>query len=222
MQELIDIIKPIATKRVIKKHTITFYQGEIPRAAIMMVSGLMKVYSINSSGEEQIVTFRIKGDLFPIPWIFSQSTNSLFYYEALSDCEVLVLPKEELLKVIRNNPKIFQRVFDYFASHYTGMLLRVTALEQSRAIEKILFTLYYLVFHYGKETNKPGLFTIDLKLTQPIIAAMVGLTRETTAKNLNQLKRRGIINYKEYRYTIDKTKLERYMGEDNFKSLKLK
>lgn len=221
VQDIISALKPVATKRFIKKRTILYYQGEVPRSANIMRSGLIKMYSINSSGEEQIVGFQAPGDIFPVPWIFGESSSTLFYYEALTDCELLVMPKESLLELIDKDPALLRSAFNYFVGKHTGLLIRVTALEQTRAIEKILFTLYYLMFHYGKE-SKPGIFLINLKLTQPVIASMVGLTRETTAKNLNQLKRRGIVSYKEYHYTVNKVELERFLGEDSFKNIELK
>lgn len=101
---------------------------------------------------------------------------------------------------------------------HTGLLMRITALEQGRATEKILFTLYYLLFHYGHEA-KPGYLTINLKLTQPAIASLVGLTRETTAKCLSQLRRKGVVSYKGHTYTINKEKFNTYLGEESFSDL---
>lgn len=220
MPDIIAVTKPYANKRFIKKRTIVYYQGEVPRTANIMRTGLIKVYSINSSGEEQIVLFLAPGDVFPLSWIFAEASSTLFYYEALTDCEVLTLPKETLLGLIKDDPALLRTMFEYFVKKHTGLIMRVSALEQSRAIEKILLTLYYLMFHYGKEVE-PGIFTIDLKLTQPLIAGMVGLTRETTAKNLNLLKRRGIVHYKEYKYTVNKPGLEKFFGEDTFKSINM-
>lgn len=218
MQKLTSAIQPIAIKRLFKKRAIIFYQGEIPRAAHVVQRGLIKMYGINTSGEEQIVSFHGPGDIFPLPWIFDKTSNTLFYYEAVTDCEVLTLPKKDLLHIIGENPHLYKEVFDYFVNKHTGLLLRVTALEQTRAQEKIMFTLYYLLFHYGREI-KPDIYTIDIKLTQPMIASLVGLTRETITKTLSQLRTRGIIQYKGPIYTINKTKFERYLGEDSFKDL---
>lgn len=220
MQHFINAVRPFSSKRFVKKRTILYYQGEIPREANIVRDGLMKVYSINTSGEEQIVSFHAPGDMFPLPWVFGESSNTLFYYEALTDCELLTLPRAKIQDRIASDADVLRDVFDYFVNKHTGLLMRVTALEQTRALEKILFTMYYLLYHYGKE-QKPGLFKIELKLTQPVIAGMVGLTRETTAKNLNQLKRRGIITYKGYYYTVDKPALEKYLGEDSFKNIQL-
>lgn len=218
MQDIIEVIKPHSLKRFAKKRTILFYQGEVPRHAFIVVSGLIKVYSINPAGEERTVSLHAAGDLFPLPWIFGEASNTLFYYEALSDCELMTIDKTLLVETIEKKPALFRDVFQHVVNNYTGLLLRVTALEQSRAAEKIGFTLYYLLFHYGKE-RKPGIYDIDLNLTQPMIASLVGLTRETTAINLNLLKRKGIINYSSRRYSIDKSKLERFLGEDSFKDL---
>lgn len=218
MLTVLKAAEQIATKRLIKKRSIVFYQGEIPRSACVVKEGLLKVYSINSAGEEQIVTFHTPGDIFPVPWVFNEASSTLFYYEAITDCEVLYLPKDKLVHAIENDPVIFKEVFRHFTNVHTGLMLRVTALEQSRALEKILFTLYFLLYHYGKE-QKSGIYKIELKLTQPIIAGLVGLTRETTAKNLNQLKRRGIVSYDEYEYIVNKPELERFLGEDSFKDL---
>ncbi len=218
MQYIIEAIQPQASKRFVKKKTILLYQGEIPRHALILRKGFIKVYSINSSGEEQIVVLHTPGDMLPLPWIFGESSSTHFYYEAVTDCEFLYLPKDVLLTLMNSDQKIMKIVLEHFVNQYTGLLLRVIALEQSRAIEKILFTLYFLMFRYGKEV-KPGIFLINLKLTQPMIAGLVGLTRETTAKNLSQLRRKGIISYGQYKYTVDKAKLERYLGEDSFKDL---
>lgn len=220
MQDVITAIRPYATKRTFKKHSILLYQGEAPRAAYALLSGVVKVYSINSAGEEQIAAFEANKDIFPMPWIFHKSSTTLYYYEALTDCEVLTVPREQLHKALESNTKLLTSVLDYFTVTYTSMLLRVTALEQSRAREKIMFTLYYLLSRYGRQI-KPGIYRVELALTHGTIASLVGLTRETTTTELSRLRRQKVVSYTAHDYTIDKAKLERLLGEDSFKDLTL-
>ena len=215
MQDVVDQIYPVATKRLFKKGSILLYQGEAPRMAYILLEGVLKVYSINNAGEEQIVTFQIKNDLFPSPWIFGRTATTLYYYEALTDCEVLTCPRDELRKVIFGQPKLMERTLEYYVTGYTSMLMRITALEQSRAREKIMFTLYYLLFRYGRE-NKAGAYSVELSLTHSVIASLVGLTRETTTTELSKLKRQKVLQYNAHEYIIDKQKLERLLGEDSF------
>ncbi len=216
--DILAELKPHANKRLFKKHSILLYQGEAPRMAYILVSGIVKVYSINTAGEEQIATFQVEGDLFPSPWIFGKSASTLYYYEALTDCEVLVMPRDAVRKAISSRPDLLEGMLDYFVVNYTGLLMRVTALEQSRAREKIMFTLYYLLFRYGQEI-RPGIYKINVALTHGVIASLVGLTRETTTTELSKLKAQKVVNYSAHTYTVNKPKLERLLGEDSFSDL---
>lgn len=215
MQQILAEIERIATRRSFKKHSILLYQGEAPRVAYMLTGGAVKAYTINAAGEEQIATFHSNNDVFPSPWIFGRTSVTLYYYEALSDCEALAVDREQLLRIFSAKPEYTAAALDYFATNYTGLLMRITALEQSRAREKIMFTLYYLLFRYGKEV-KPDRYIIDLTLTHSVIASLVGLTRETTTTELSKLKQQQVLEYTTRTYTVDKKKLERLLGEDSF------
>lgn len=221
MDDFIEAIRPFSVTRTFKKRSILLYQGEIPRAAFVLLNGVIKLYTLNNAGEEQVAAFYVRGDIFPGPWIFDKSSSTLYYYEALTDCEVLTLPKDELRKVMASRPEFTDYLLDYFVTNYTGLMMRVTALEQSRASEKIMFTLYYLLFRYGKEI-KPGIYSVEVQLTQSIIASLVGLTRETTATELGKLRRAKVLNYAAQTYTVNKGALERALGEDNFADLNIR
>ena len=218
MGDILARIKTKATKRLFKKRSILLYQGEAPRMAYVLKSGVVKVYTINNAGEEQIVAFQARQDIFPSSWIFGKSSTTLYYFEALTDCEVFTLPREELYKQLVSSPELLSSTLDYFVTNYTGLMMRVTALEQSRAREKIMFTLYYLLFRYGRPT-KSGRYVIELGLTHSIIASLVGLTRETTTTELSKLKRQKVLDYNLHNYTVNKEKLERMLGEDSFQDI---
>lgn len=220
MEDIITAVEPYATVRFIKRRAVLFYQGEIPRQAQIVRQGLIKVYTITATGEERIVCLHSVGDVFPLPWIFGETSNSLFYYEAVTDCEMLSLPKAALLKTLMNDPLLLNNAVKFIAGEYTTLLLHITALEQSRAAEKIGFTLYYLLFHYGQKTES-GTYIINLKLTHPMIASLVGLSRESVVINLRLLRRKGIIEFHHFTYEINKPLLEKFLGEDSFKDLPL-
>jgi CRP/FNR family transcriptional regulator len=221
MDNLLHSIQSHTLTRFVKKGSILLYQGEIPRTAFIIRRGLVRVYTITTSGEERTIALHGKGDIFPLPWIFGEVTNTLFYYEALADSELVTSPKQHILDAVAADPKLTAAVLKFSINEYTALLLRITALEQSRAAEKIGLTLYYLIFRHSIEKT-PGMFTIDIKMTQSMIASLVGLTRESTAVNLKLLKKKGIIQYSKFTYVIDKSKLERFVGEDTFKDLTLK
>lgn len=220
MNDVLEAIKPLSTHRVARRNSIIIYQGEAPRSVFFVRKGIVKAYSLTNTGVEQVVSFFTAGEPLAQTWVFEKTSSSLYYYEAVDDCELYTLPRDVFLETIQKSTELKEQLFQYFITTNSGLLLRITALEQQRAVEKLVFTLYYLMFRYGKQ-DESGLYHISLKLTHNSIASLVGLTRETTATELAKLKRKGIINYSAEEYTVDKAKLERVMGEDAFSDLKL-
>ncbi|HEX8390157.1 MAG TPA: Crp/Fnr family transcriptional regulator, partial [Candidatus Saccharimonadales bacterium] len=193
-------------------------QGEVPRRAFIVRDGVIRAYTITSSGEERVVALYGRGDIFPLTWLLGETTNTLFYYDAVSEARLLSASKENFLNATTKTTEGLTQMLRFVGNQYTSLLLRITGLEQSRAVEKIGFTLYYLLFRYGHETT-PGVYTVNVKLSQLMIANLVGLTRESSTKNLKILRDKGIIDYQSSIYTIDKLKLEQFLGEDSFRDI---
>jgi len=206
--------------RIVKKGANVLFQGEVPRRAMIVRDGVVRAYTITSTGEERVVALYGKGDIFPLTWILGETTNTLFYYDAITETRLMTFTKDDLTKVLDKNGEASRALMRFVGNQYTAMLLRITGLEQSRAVEKIGFTLYYLLFRYGVE-KKPGVYTISIKLSQLMISNLVGLTRESSTKNLKVLKDKGVIDYSSSTYTINKQKLEQFLGEDSFRDLSL-
>lgn len=217
MSELESIVKQFGSARVVKKGSILIYQSEVPRRALVVRKGVVRAYAITNSGEERTVSLHDNGDILPLSWVFGETSSSLFYYDTITDCEIIAVPKTELVEAAAKNPQVLKDILKLTMNEYTSLLLRITALEQSSAAEKIALTLYYLLYRHGEETD-PGTYSIHIKMTQSMIASLVGLTRESTAVNLKLLKKKGIVTYSNFTYTVNKTNLERFVGEDSFKN----
>jgi CRP/FNR family cyclic AMP-dependent transcriptional regulator len=220
VEDIAKLLPTRSTKRSVKKRSILIYQGEVPRQAYIVLSGVFKAYRLGNFGEEQVVGFRTKGDMFPETWIFGKTSSALYYYEALEDSEVLTVERPVLLELIDANPDIKERVFHYMVNGYTGLLMQLTALEQSRAAEKLLLMMYYLMFRYGKQVTA-GTYRVDLRLTHTTLGSLMGLTRETTTMELGRLKRKKVINYDSKGFVIYRQELERRLGDESFSSLNL-
>jgi CRP-like cAMP-binding protein len=200
--------------------SILVYQGEVPSNSYILKAGTVKLYNITQAGDERIAAFRLPGDMFPTTWSFDKNPSAFYYYEAQTDGEMYVTPRDEFLHFINNNNAALKALADYYVGNYAGALMRITALEQPKAIDKVLYTLYYLMQCYGHETT-PGKVTIEIQLTQQLMADLIGLTRETTAAELVKLKKLDILTYRGREYTINREQLIKTIGEDNFKDLGL-
>jgi CRP/FNR family cyclic AMP-dependent transcriptional regulator len=220
MNSLIESLRTVSQIRSYKKGSAILFQGEIPRKAFIIRDGVVRAYTVKTSGEESTIALFTKNDIFPLPWLLDTTSNSLFYYEAVCDVRVMNVSKEDFHKTMTESKAQILEMLKYVNRQYTSLLVRITGLSQSRAIEKISFTFYYLLFRYGTETTD-GMHKVDLKLNHLMIANLTGLTRESTTTNLKILREKGIIAYNRSSFSVNKRKLENFIGEDGFRELHL-
>lgn len=218
MKQLLSRLRDVGTAALYRKGSSLFFQGEVPRYATLILDGVVKAYTISKEGDETIVHLYGKGAIIPVAWVNHQAPSALFNYEAINDVRCIKVKREELDQIINDDPLCMREYLEHVTHSQASMLLRITGLAQSRAAEKICYTLYFLMFRYGIERGN-GNYVIDLKLTQSMLAELIGQTRESTAKNLKGLKDAGVVDYTSSTYTVNKHRLEAYLGEDSFRDL---
>jgi CRP-like cAMP-binding protein len=219
MQSPTEKIKPFSQLRAYKKGANIFFQGEAPRRGVMVSDGIVRSYTITTSGEERTIAFFTKNDILPLSWLMETTTTSLFYYEAVTDVRTLQFSREDFKTHILGDPAATLALFNTLSSDHTAAMLRINGLAQSRAEEKVAFTLYYLMFRYGTRTEGDSFHTIDITLRHTMIAGLVGLTRESTSRILSALQKQGIIDYRSGTYRVHKELLESHIGEDAFRDV---
>lgn len=217
MKQLLSHLRTVGTPSIYRKGSSIFFQGEIPRHAVIVTSGVVKAYTISPDGDESIVSLYSKGSIIPIAWVSDQSPVALFNYDAVNDVRVIKVNKTDFINTV-SNAQLQNEYLNSVLQTQTGLMLRVTGLVQARASSKICYTLYFLVFSHSIHRGD-NIYEIDLKITQSMLANLIGQTRESTAKNLKLLKELGVIDYTGSTYFINKTKLEQYLGEDSFRNL---
>jgi CRP/FNR family transcriptional regulator len=202
-----------------KGRTILF-QGEVPRSVLALKKGMIKVYGITSNGDQRTVTLLGPGDVLPMSWVTDKAPVCLYYYEALTDCTVLAISKDDYQLEMNHNTDLRNQMLENYVSHYVGATMHIYALEQSHAQDKLSYLLQYLVARFGV-VEADGKTKIDLRLSHQDIAEMVGITRETTAVELHKLKKKGFISYQKFTYYVDVPKLIRSTGGDEFENVRV-
>lgn len=200
--------------RTFKKGEIIIFQGEAPRAAFVVKSGIIKAYNLSVNGDEKPVDFYSPGAVFPGGWVYGKIPNSIYYYEAFtSSASVYAVKREEFVSFIKQHPDLVYQELNRYLVDEIGQSMRLNALQHSRASDKLLYTLHYLALSHGHKIS-PQVIEIELDLTHQDFANLTGLTRETAATELNKLKHRGVINYDKHKpYRLDLGKLMRLLND---------
>ncbi len=204
--------------RKLKKGWPLLYQGEVPRTAYVVKSGMFKVYDINTNGEEKVITFTDTDGILAPEWIFGKSPVSLYYADAFTDAEIHAVPRKELYELLHSSAETLAFALNRYVNLYVGAQMHISALEQTRAAEKLLRILQWLSLRFGKEISN-NVYRIDIRLTHQDLAHMIGMTRETTAVELGKLRKQKVIGYQNQRYILHVDRMQQIMGEDEFKAL---
>lgn len=220
MENFLEFLPKASTNRHVKKRTVLFRQGEVPGQVYYLRKGCVKMYRISNDGEEQVAGFKTAGDFFPESWLFGQISNTMYWYETVEPSDLISIEKDELLNLIEGNALIAKEVFGYMAKTYTGIQLRMSALEQSRAIDKLLMTLYYLMLRHGIEKKK-GAFWIKMRIRHSTLASLTGLARETITIELGRLRRKHVVYYDLQNFVIYRQALKDMIGDDTLPEMEL-
>jgi CRP/FNR family transcriptional regulator len=203
-----------------KKGEVMLFQGEVPKYGYVVKRGIVKTYNLSSKGDEQLVYLSIPTDIFPRTWLLRQVPNSLYYYEAFTDCEVYCLPRENYSSFIQNNQIIMKDELDRSTRHIIAITLRLNALLQPKASAKLINTLHYFAIAHGTPLNVNQI-KLNIILTQQDFANLTGLTRETVAIELSNLKRKGVIAYRAHNpYQINIAKLNILLADQFLSEMK--
>ncbi len=201
------------------KGEIILFEGEVPSCAYLIKKGVVKTYNLTSEGQEKPISFDVEMETFPMGWVFAKLRSTQYFYEAFTDVSVYCVPRVEFISFIQANPKLLYEYFDYFVSRYLNYQMRINALEQSKAADKVLHTIYFLCVRFGRDVKK-DLVKISLPLTQQDLANFMGLTRETTGIELKRLEKTGVITYNRQNYIVRTDKLNDLL-DDDYESMRL-
>ena len=200
--------------RTFLKGEIIIFQGEAPRAAFIIKSGIVKAYNLSIHGDEKPIGFYSEGESFPGSWIYDKVPSSVYYYETYSsECTLYLVPREEFVAFVRTHPFMMLAELDHYINSSLSLSMQLNALQHSKASEKLMYTLHYLALTKGRLVQHRQR-EITLQLTHQDFANLTGLTRETAATELNKLKRLGVINYgKNIPYSVDLKKLQAILND---------
>ena len=208
--------------RTYRKGEIILFQGEAPRTAYVVQKGVVKAYNISSSGDEKPIGFYSADSLFPASWVMGKTPSSIYYYEAFTDVTIYSIPPKEYTDMLTANPARLYRELENYVADEVGKSMRLNALQHSRASDKLIYTLHYLALSHSKQLDGDTV-ELELLLTHQDFANLTGLTRETTATELNKLKKAGVIEYgKHTAYKIHVAKLRAALNDQFIADLTIK
>ena len=171
------------------KKTI-FSQGDPAKTVLYIQKGSVKLSVVNDTGKQAIVAVLGTGDFFGEGCLAGQSVR-IGTATATSPTTILVIEKAEMVRVLHAEHELSDRFIAF-------MLTRNIRIEEDlvdqlfNSSEKRLARTLLLLARYGKD-DKPQ--KVLPKVSQEMLAEMVGTTRSRVNFFMNKFKRLGFIKY---------------------------
>lgn len=152
-------------------------------------SGFLKTVLIDEFGNEQVLSFPMKGDLFGVDGIHTKRYASEAV--ALSNCDLILLPFKKLTQLGRTYAEFEHAMYSVMSRELVREQSMVSMLGALSAEARVARFLVNLSERYAEMGYSSKLF--NLRMTRHEIGSYLGLTLETVSRTLSAFNEIGLI-----------------------------
>jgi CRP/FNR family cyclic AMP-dependent transcriptional regulator len=169
---------------------VVFAQGDAANALFSILKGKVKVTVVSNSGKEAVIAVLGSGDFFGEGCLAGQQVR-MATATTMTDCSIMRMEKATVMERLQQEPVFAEQLLSY-------MLTRTIRIEEDlidqlfNSSEKRLARALLLLANFGKE-GKPE--TVIPKISQEVLADMIGTTRSRVSFFMNKFRRLGFIEY---------------------------
>jgi CRP/FNR family transcriptional regulator, cyclic AMP receptor protein len=173
-----------------RKGKVLFAQGDASDAVFYLKKGKVKITVLSKQGKEAVVALLSADEFFGEGCLIGQPKR-LATATAMTDCVTMRVETMEMQRALDRQPS-FSRMF---LSH---ILTRGARVEEDlvdqlfNSTEKRLARLLLLLANFGNE-GRPE--PVVAKISQEILAEMIGTTRSRVSHFMNKFRKAGFISY---------------------------
>ena len=152
-------------------------------------SGFLKTVLIDEYGNEQVLSFPMKGDLFGVDGIHSRRYASEAV--ALSNCDLVLLPFKKFVALGRSHVELEHAMYSVMSRELVREQSMVSMLGALSAEARVARFLVSLSERFAEMGYSSKLF--NLRMTRHEIGSYLGLTLETVSRTLSAFNEIGLI-----------------------------
>ncbi len=188
-----DEIKMICENSHVKKYErgeIIFFEEDSSKNLYMLVNGQVKLSMLSPEGKEKVLTILQEGDLFGEISLFDHNPHPVTA-EVQKKARLLTLSYDRLEEMIIARPQLALKIIESLSKKTRLLTSQVRDLVFHDALERMASLLLRFGENFGRESESRT--KIDLILTHQEIANLLGVSRVTVTKTINQLIDRELI-----------------------------
>ena len=153
-------------------------------------SGFLKTVLIDEFGNEQVLSFPMKGDLFGVDGIHTKRYMSEAV--ALSNCDLILVPFKKFTQIGRSHIEFEHSMYTVMSRELVreqAMVSMLGALSAEARVARFLVSLSERIAEMGYSSK-----LFNLRMTRHEIGSYLGLTLETVSRTLSAFNEIGLIS----------------------------
>ena len=167
-----------------------YSQGDAASTVMYIQQGGVKLSVVNGSGKEAVVAMFGPTDFFGEGCMAGQTVR-MGTTTAVTPTKLLVIKKEELLRILHTEREFSDRFISYMLAH--NIRVEEDLIDQLfNSSEKRLARALLLLARYGEQDQPERVLA---KVSQETLASMVGTTRSRINFFMNKFRKLGFIEY---------------------------
>ena len=173
-----------------RRNESIYSQGDAAETVMYVQKGGVKLSVVNGTGKEAVVAMFGPTDFFGEGCMAGQ-TIRMGTASAVTPTTLLVIQKEELLRVLHAEHELSDHFIAYMLAH--NIRVEEDLIDQLfNSSEKRLARTLLLLARYGKQEQPDRILP---KVSQETLASMVGTTRSRVNFFMNKFRKLGFIEY---------------------------
>lgn len=171
-----------------------FHHGDNSTDIYVVLSGKVRIYKINLSGYETSINIFGRGDIIgELAAIDNQPRSATA--KALEHCQVLELRAELFCQFMQSMPGLALGMVHLLAGKLRWTAEYAETIAQYDAAGRLLHLLLLYNEQFGQELEPGRRYELDLGLRQGSLATLVGISRESINKILQEWRQRALIDF---------------------------
>ncbi len=164
----------------------------------LIQQGYVKRYSIINDGSIRVQIVYGPRDIFPLTVAFKTLFGQdlyigpeVYYYETMTETDLLVIDKNEIATLVKDNPLLFSDLFSEAGRRLYFNIQRLENIGLSTIYKRVAHQLVFYAQNFGE--LRPNGIKILLPLTQQDLADILSATRETVSLCMSDLRKLKLI-----------------------------
>lgn len=172
-----------------------FEEESTPKYYLQIKSGTVKLNSFLEDGKEFIHGIPFDGHCLAETYLFHDrkyAVNAI----AITDCEIIRLEKNKLIKMLQKKPDLFLQIYSYTADrmHYKYVIAAPFSFQDPLA--KLHLIMNHIKSHFGFKEK----FSYPVPYTRQQLASLTGMRIETVIRAIKKMEKQDMLR-------IDGTKI---------------